>query len=348
MSDTRTSAAWILAAVLLPLIASGQGAADADADGIADTYDECPGSPPGAGIDSRGCALDLDFDGVPDGVDQCPSTAVGADVDARGCTLEQVLQSRLPPQPIVPRARMETREPERMAASPGAPEPEPLSTPAGDLHPLVPVRLEAPAPTPSPESPPTLAAAPVTPAPVPAAAPTPAAAPAPVPPPAAPTVAAPAPAPAAVTAPPAIAAKPVTKPERPLPAQVAIPPLLPATASVAAPSAVPAGPPTILFDPGVTDLSVAALAQLDALLPELKARLAADARATLSVLGYADPRTEPRSGEKLADTRAALVRSYLIARGLDRTRVRAAARGFSTAQAGGAKANRRVELRFED
>lgn len=58
---------------------------DSDGDGVADAKDQCPNTPPGADIDSRGCELDSDNDGVVNSKDQCPSTTVGADVDASGC-----------------------------------------------------------------------------------------------------------------------------------------------------------------------------------------------------------------------------------------------------------------------
>lgn len=47
----------------------------------------CATPPPGAIIDSFGCAVDEDGDGVPDGLDRCPHTVSGAVVDAAGCLL---------------------------------------------------------------------------------------------------------------------------------------------------------------------------------------------------------------------------------------------------------------------
>ena len=63
---------------------------DADADGVPDGMDRCPGTPRGTAVDEFGCAVDTDGDGdgVADDVDQCPSTPAGADVDARGCELD--------------------------------------------------------------------------------------------------------------------------------------------------------------------------------------------------------------------------------------------------------------------
>ncbi len=58
---------------------------DLDADGVDDSKDTCPGTPPGALVDVNGCPIDSDGDNVPDGIDQCPNTPAGATVDARGC-----------------------------------------------------------------------------------------------------------------------------------------------------------------------------------------------------------------------------------------------------------------------
>ena len=62
--------------------------ADADNDGVPDTRDQCPGTPAGAQVDSRGCELDADNDGVADSKDQCPNTPAGAAVNSRGCELD--------------------------------------------------------------------------------------------------------------------------------------------------------------------------------------------------------------------------------------------------------------------
>jgi OOP family OmpA-OmpF porin len=58
---------------------------DSDGDGVADSLDQCPGTPQGAAVDARGCPLDTDGDGVPDYLDQCPATASGVVVDEKGC-----------------------------------------------------------------------------------------------------------------------------------------------------------------------------------------------------------------------------------------------------------------------
>lgn len=60
-------------------------AADSDADGVADTMDQCPGTPAGVAVDAKGCALDKDGDGVPNYRDKCPNTPAGRQVDKFGC-----------------------------------------------------------------------------------------------------------------------------------------------------------------------------------------------------------------------------------------------------------------------
>ncbi|MEY4609485.1 MAG: hypothetical protein RL625_1702 [Gemmatimonadota bacterium] len=63
---------------------------DDDADGVPNSVDACPNTPPGTPVDSRGCPLpppDDDGDGVPNAVDTCPNTPRGTAVDSRGCPL---------------------------------------------------------------------------------------------------------------------------------------------------------------------------------------------------------------------------------------------------------------------
>lgn len=62
---------------------------DSDGDGVIDGTDQCPGTPGGATVDSRGCELDRDADGVPDSRDACPDTRAGARVDGKGCEVER-------------------------------------------------------------------------------------------------------------------------------------------------------------------------------------------------------------------------------------------------------------------
>ena len=69
--------------------------ADEDNDGVIDSLDECPGSPPGMTADEVGCDIDgpthtdADSDGVPDSSDSCPGTATEAIVDENGCSADQ-------------------------------------------------------------------------------------------------------------------------------------------------------------------------------------------------------------------------------------------------------------------
>ena len=58
---------------------------DGDSDGVRDSKDDCPDTPRGAMVDSKGCPTDSDRDGVFNGIDQCPDTPRGVTVDARGC-----------------------------------------------------------------------------------------------------------------------------------------------------------------------------------------------------------------------------------------------------------------------
>ena len=61
---------------------------DDDNDGVVNSRDECPNTPPGVTVDSRGCELDDDRDGVPNSQDKCPGTPAGAKVDKFGCELD--------------------------------------------------------------------------------------------------------------------------------------------------------------------------------------------------------------------------------------------------------------------
>ncbi len=59
---------------------------DADGDRIFDNFDECPNTPSGVPVDRVGCSLDSDRDGVTTDRDRCPSTPPGAVVDIYGCS----------------------------------------------------------------------------------------------------------------------------------------------------------------------------------------------------------------------------------------------------------------------
>lgn len=60
-------------------------ASDSDADGVADSQDQCPGTPAGTAVGTDGCPLDEDEDGVLNTVDACPRTPPGFAVDETGC-----------------------------------------------------------------------------------------------------------------------------------------------------------------------------------------------------------------------------------------------------------------------
>ncbi|MBN8430392.1 thrombospondin type 3 repeat-containing protein [Microbulbifer salipaludis] len=64
------------------------GASDVDGDGVMDSIDQCPMTPPGTPVDASGCPLttsDSDGDGVVDASDLCPETPTDTAVDTDGC-----------------------------------------------------------------------------------------------------------------------------------------------------------------------------------------------------------------------------------------------------------------------
>ncbi len=66
----------------------GTPAADTDGDGVDDSKDLCPGTPPGSTVDADGCIfVDTDNDGVKDSLDLCPGTPPSTPVDANGCAI---------------------------------------------------------------------------------------------------------------------------------------------------------------------------------------------------------------------------------------------------------------------
>ena len=65
--------------------------ADGDKDGVPDSIDRCPATPPNTLVDQYGCALDTDGDGVTDETDQCWDTPPNTKVDEVGCTIVVVI-----------------------------------------------------------------------------------------------------------------------------------------------------------------------------------------------------------------------------------------------------------------
>ena len=61
------------------------GEVDSDDDGVLDSDDACPDTPPGVTVDFMGCPTDEDLDGVPDYLDECSGTPIGVVVNKFGC-----------------------------------------------------------------------------------------------------------------------------------------------------------------------------------------------------------------------------------------------------------------------
>ncbi len=61
---------------------------DSDGDGVIDSKDKCPNTPPGTKVNAQGCEIDTDGDGVVDSKDKCPMTQAGRKVNADGCELD--------------------------------------------------------------------------------------------------------------------------------------------------------------------------------------------------------------------------------------------------------------------
>jgi len=74
------------AAPVAPAVVDG----DDDNDGVLNSIDECPTTPAGEQVDSKGCKIDGDDDndGVLNSVDECPATPTGYEVGAKGCALD--------------------------------------------------------------------------------------------------------------------------------------------------------------------------------------------------------------------------------------------------------------------
>jgi outer membrane protein OmpA-like peptidoglycan-associated protein len=81
-------AGHMLATAGLTYFTVGGPPPDGDADGVPDTRDACPLTPPGATVDRKGCPSDSDSDAHFDGLDRCPNTPLGAFADSHGCPLD--------------------------------------------------------------------------------------------------------------------------------------------------------------------------------------------------------------------------------------------------------------------
>jgi len=68
---------------------------DTDGDTVYDDVDQCPNTPAGIAVDSKGCPMDSDRDGVFDYGDQCPDSAPGATVDVNGCEVKQAVKEMM-------------------------------------------------------------------------------------------------------------------------------------------------------------------------------------------------------------------------------------------------------------
>lgn len=64
------------------------GEGDSDGDGVLDSKDACPDTPPGVRVDLIGCPVDNDNDGIPDYKDKCPDTPAGVKVNDNGCPVD--------------------------------------------------------------------------------------------------------------------------------------------------------------------------------------------------------------------------------------------------------------------
>lgn len=84
--------------VVDPVTGRADCISDSDRDGVPDSLDQCPGTPGGTAVDTKGCPIggpvDSDGDGVLDEVDACPGTTVGMKVDATGCLVDQTVTLR--------------------------------------------------------------------------------------------------------------------------------------------------------------------------------------------------------------------------------------------------------------
>ena len=90
-TDGRFGGEWaghVVGSIGIAMFALGRGPGDVDRDRVSDALDACPGTPPRATVDRRGCPVDRDGDAVADGIDRCPATPSSAQVDRTGCPID--------------------------------------------------------------------------------------------------------------------------------------------------------------------------------------------------------------------------------------------------------------------
>jgi hypothetical protein len=75
---------------------------DEDGDGVIDLWDDCPETPPGVKVDSKGCPLDRDGDGIPDYLDKEPDSKKNALVNLNGVTYtdSELVALSVPPKAV--------------------------------------------------------------------------------------------------------------------------------------------------------------------------------------------------------------------------------------------------------
>ena len=69
--------------------AGSENEPDTDEDGVPDSLDKCPNTPPRMVVDKNGCFPDEDGDNVSDSRDKCPGTPKGTPVDEFGCPRQE-------------------------------------------------------------------------------------------------------------------------------------------------------------------------------------------------------------------------------------------------------------------
>jgi len=90
-TDGRFGGEWaghVVGSIGIAMFALSRGPGDVDRDRVSDAQDACPGTPPRATVDRRGCPVDRDGDSVADGIDRCPATPTSAQVDRSGCPID--------------------------------------------------------------------------------------------------------------------------------------------------------------------------------------------------------------------------------------------------------------------